>query len=92
MQGKLRQLEVTIEDELVKNQNLKNVKKVEENLRLERHQSESETLKPASGTEDESITWSKDTKNELENEDEKVNKYHKQLKEYMVERHQNNVK
>ena len=67
MQGKLRQLEVTIEDELVKNQNLKNVKKVEENLRLDRDQIESETLKTASETQDESIKWSKDTKNELEN-------------------------
>lgn len=80
MQGKLRQLEVTIENELVTNQNLKNVKNVEENMRMDRDENEKEMLQIGSETQNDSIKMGKNFKSQFDDQDKKINKYHADLK------------
>ena len=50
MQSKLRQMQVTIETESIKNNNLKNVRNIEIELRKARDEKESELLNVAVST------------------------------------------
>ena len=66
MQMQLRKIQVSIESEQVTNQNLKNVKKFEEELRKNRDDQEREILKVGTETQADSIQWSKNAKKEIE--------------------------
>ena len=50
MQSKLREMQVTIETEQIKNDNLKNVRNIEEELRKARDEKEAEMLAVANAT------------------------------------------
>lgn len=58
MQSKLRQMQVTIETESIKNENLKNVRNIEIELRKTRDEKESDLLNIAVSTQKESMKWS----------------------------------
>ena len=58
MQSKLRQMQVTIETESIKNDNLKNVRNIEVELRKTRDEKESDLLNIAVSTQKESMKWS----------------------------------
>jgi hypothetical protein len=49
---------VNIETESIKNENLKNVRNIEDELRKTRDEKETELLNVASGTQKESMKWS----------------------------------
>lgn len=57
MQSKLRQMQVTIETESIKNENLKNVRNIEIDLRKTRDDKETELLNVAVNTQKDSMKW-----------------------------------
>ena len=57
MQSKLREMQVIIETEQIKNDNLKNVRNIEEDLRKARDDKEAEMLAVASTTQKDSMKW-----------------------------------
>lgn len=69
MQGKLRNLEVTIENELVTNHNLKNVKTIEEQLRNQRDVEEKDQLEIARVTQNDSIKWGRENQYFINDQD-----------------------
>jgi ElaB/YqjD/DUF883 family membrane-anchored ribosome-binding protein len=59
MQTQLREIEVGIESDRIKNQNLKNVQNAEKELREVRDKQETVLLKSAQTSQDQSIEWTK---------------------------------
>ena len=59
MQTQLREIEVGIESDRIKNQNLKNVQNAEKELREVRDKQETVLLKSAQASQDQSIEWTK---------------------------------
>jgi len=59
MQTQLREIEVGIESDRLKNQNLKNVQNAERELRDVRDKQESVLLKNAQQSQDASLQWTK---------------------------------
>ena len=61
----MRDIEVAIEQDNIKNQNLKNVQRAEKELRDIRDVHEKELLKSATTSQKESLEWTKDTSNSI---------------------------
>jgi hypothetical protein len=91
MQSKLRQMQVTIETESIKNENLKNVRNIEGELRKARDEKESELLNVAAATQKESIKWSMGALAEIQIQDDQIMKESVDLKNKMSQRQNNNV-
>ena len=91
MQSKLRQMQVTIETESIKNNNLKNVRNIEIELRKARDEKESELLNVAVSTQKESMKWTMAAHAEIQIQDDEIRKESNTLKSKMAERQSNNV-
>ena len=57
MHSRLRELQVTVETESIKNENLRNVRNIEQDLRKTRDEKENEVLSTAASTQKDSIKW-----------------------------------
>ena len=91
MQSKLRQMQVTIETESIKNNNLKNVRNIEIDLRKARDDKESELLSVAVSTQKESMKWTMAAHAEIQIQDDEIRKESNTLKTKMSDRQNNNV-
>lgn len=91
MQSKLRQMQVTIETESIKNNNLKNVRNIEIDLRKARDEKESELLSVAVSTQKESMKWTMAAHAEIQIQDDEIRKESNTLKTKMSDRQNNNV-
>lgn len=84
-------MEVSIEQEQIKNDNLKNVKNFEMTLRKARDVQETDMLNTAGVTQKNSIKWTQDCLNEVQKQDELIKKENTDLKNKMSHRQKNNV-
>lgn len=91
MQSKLRQMQVTIETESIKNENLKNVRNIEIELRKTRDEKESDLLNIAVSTQKESMKWSLGALAEIQIQDDQIKKESIDLKTKMSDRQSTNV-
>ena len=81
--NKLREMEVNIEQEAVKNGNLKQVLETETDLRQLRDKNETELLNVATKTQTDSAAWMKANLSTVTNEDERIRRETQALKEKM---------
>jgi hypothetical protein len=72
MQANLRDIQCSIEQDKIKNENLKKVELFEGNLRVERNKEELSLLTLASTTQDTTFAWTKNVKAHLQEEDKLV--------------------
>ena len=84
-------MQVSIEQESIKNENLKNVRNIELELRKERDQSEIDMLKISGDTQKNTADWSKNLLEEIQNQDQDVRRTSSDLKQNMTTRQQVNV-
>lgn len=91
MQIKLRKMQVTIEEEQIKNDNLKNVKNFEMGLRKTRDNQETEMLNTAGITQKSSMKWTQDSLTEVLKQDDLIKQENQDLKAKMSQRQKVNV-
>jgi predicted nucleic acid-binding Zn-ribbon protein len=91
MKNKLRDMQVSIEQEDIKNENLKNVKSIELELRKIRDTQESEMLKISGDTQKQSLQWSMNLLSEVQDQDSEIKKESKDLSQKMQQRQSVNV-
>ena len=84
-------MQVSIEQEQIKNDNLKNVKNFEGMLRKTRDQQETEMLNTAGVTQKNSIKWTQDCLNEVLQQTEEIKQDNANLKNKMKQRMNVNV-
>jgi hypothetical protein len=82
---------VTIETESIKNDNLKNVRNIEGELRKARDEKESELLNVAASCQKDSMKWSMGALAEIQIQDDQIKKESVDLKSKMSSRQNNNV-
>ena len=73
MQTQLREIEVGIESDRLKNQNLKNVQNAERELRDVRDKQESVLLKNAQQSQDASLQWTKIQQRNIQDSENRIN-------------------
>ena len=91
MQIKLRKMQVSIEEEQIKNDNLKNVKNFEMQLRKTRDAQETEMLNTAGITQKSSMKWTQDSLAEVLKQDDLIKQENQDLKAKMAQRQKVNV-
>jgi len=91
MQSKLREMQVTIETESIKNENLKNVRNIEIELRKARDEKETDMLNVAASTQKESVKWALSALAEVQIQDDEIKKESGELKNKISKRMSNNV-
>jgi hypothetical protein len=84
-------MQVTIETESIKNENLKNVRNIEIDLRKTRDEKETELLNIATVAQKDSMKWSLGALAEIQIQDDQIKKESVDLKAKMANRHNNNV-
>lgn len=72
MQTQLREIEVSIESDRIKNQNLKNIQNAEKELREVRDKQESVLLKSAAQSQMESMDWVKREQQGVQESEKKI--------------------
>lgn len=83
MKNKLRDMQVSIEQESIKNENLKNVKNIETDLRRLRDIQESEFLKVSNETQKSTQQWSQELLAEIHSQDDEIKQENNSLKQNM---------
>lgn len=89
---KLREMEVNIEQEQVKNGNLRKVQETESELRKFRDKKETELLNVATKTQVDSATWISQNLNSVTTEDDRIKKETQALRDKMDKRRNTIVK
>ncbi len=84
-------MQVSIEQEQIKNDNLKNVKNFEQQLRKTRDQQETEMLNTAGVTQKNSIKWTQDSLNDVMQQEEEIKQESSALRNKMKQRQSVNV-